>query len=242
LYKQYSRLEFTKAYDRPIAIAGLEQRLVRAFKTNGGYGVFEGSFFGRSLLWQRDINVEPDGLKEIAFPLKQQYFVPTWSWMAYQGAITFMDLPFDGVQWEQYDAEGKGIQWQWRARGKSDTSSSLSSFSSNPAWHTGDSNEEANLVMRARGFVNFPAVHDDRRIVYDRATRPILDRVVKCVVIGRKKANSMMDTAEKLEHYVIIVAAKRNESEDNIYERVGVGSLPSSWIVQDGPGIKVRIF
>ncbi|KAJ4311211.1 hypothetical protein N0V84_010573, partial [Fusarium piperis] len=41
LYETYSRLQFTKAYDRPIAIAGLEQRLVNAFATHGGYGAFE---------------------------------------------------------------------------------------------------------------------------------------------------------------------------------------------------------
>jgi hypothetical protein len=50
LYKQYSNLDFTKIHDRPIATAGLEQRLVSAFKTEGGYGVFNGAFFRRSLL------------------------------------------------------------------------------------------------------------------------------------------------------------------------------------------------
>lgn len=54
LYKQYLNLDFTKIHDRPIAIAALEQRLGSAFKTEGGYGVFNGAFFGRSLLWMRD--------------------------------------------------------------------------------------------------------------------------------------------------------------------------------------------
>lgn len=243
LYKQYSKLEFTKPYDRPIAIAGLEQRLVRAFKTNGGYGVFEGSFFGRSLLWQRDVSVEKNGLKEIHFPFKQQYLVPTWSWMAYEGAIAFMDLPFDGVQWDQYDGEGRGIQWQWRAHDKTGTTSSLASSWTNPSWHTGESNEVASLAMRARDFVNFSSVYDDERIVYDRGLPPALDREVKCVVVGRQKSNGMMDVAAKLDHYVLIIAARKTKStENNIYERVGVGYLPGSWIVQDGLGIKVRIF
>lgn len=243
MYKQYSKLEFTKPYDRPIAIAGLEQRLVRAFKTNGGYGVFEGSFFGRSLLWQRDIGIEKNNLKQIDFPSRQQYLVPTWSWMAYEGAISFMDLPFDGVQWEQYDGEGKGIQWQWRAHGKSDTSSSLSSAWTNPSWHTGESNEVANLVMRARDFVNFQAVCDDKRIIYDSGHKPLSERVVKCVVVGKQKSHGLIDETANIEHYVLIVAAKKTETiEDNVFERLGVGSLPGKWIVQDGPGIKVRIF
>lgn len=49
LYRQYSTLQFTKAYDRPIAIAGLEQRLIRAFGKPGGFGVFN-RYFRRSLL------------------------------------------------------------------------------------------------------------------------------------------------------------------------------------------------
>lgn len=244
LYKQYSRLEFTKACDRPIAIAGLEQRLVRAFKTNGGYGVFEGSFFGRSLLWQRDISVEKDGLRKINFPKNQQYRVPTWSWMAYEGAISFMDLPFDGVQWEQYDGEGKGVQWQWKGYSKSDTGSTLSTLSasswSNPSWHTGESNEEANLIMRARDFVDFAAVCHDSRMVYDRGGR---DRGVKCIIIGRRKLGGNVDELGSVEHYVLLVAVKEIRSpEDSMYERIGVASVPGSWIVQDGPGTKVRIF
>jgi hypothetical protein len=249
LYKQYSRLQFTKAYDRPIAIAGLEQRLVRAFNTNGGYGIFEGNFFGRSLLGQRDVSVEKDGLKKIDFPFMAQYRVPTWSWMAYEGTITFMNLPFDRVQWEQYDGEGKGIQWQWRAHNKRNSSSLQSSSSpssspsSGPAWHTGDFSEDASLMMRARDFVNFAAARSDGRIVYDRGTQPKLDRTVKCVVVGTEKPNSKMDVAAKLEHYVLIVAAKRNNSaDDEIYERVGVGAFPGGWIDLDGPGMRVSIF
>ncbi|KAJ3578871.1 hypothetical protein NPX13_g1697 [Xylaria arbuscula] len=92
LYKQYSRLQFTRIYDRPLAIAGLEQRLIRAFDTQGGYGVFT-RYFGRGLLWQRDVTMAPQVMKPIQFPKSQKYQVPSWSWMAYEGAISFMDLP-----------------------------------------------------------------------------------------------------------------------------------------------------
>jgi hypothetical protein len=37
---QYSRLLFSRIEDRPIAIAGLEKRLIGAFGTQGGFGVF----------------------------------------------------------------------------------------------------------------------------------------------------------------------------------------------------------
>jgi hypothetical protein len=236
LYKQYSRLKFSKIYDRPIAIAGLEQRLVRAFKTNGGYGIFEGNFFGRSLLWERDVSVEKDGMRKIVFPLKQQYRVPTWSWMAYEGAITFMDLLFDGVQWEQHDGEGEGIQWHWTAPRNIDASSSSS------VWHTANSDEQIDFVTRARDFVDSALVNNYTKIVYDLGTPPGKDRAVKCVIIGRQKSNGTTDLSAKLEHYILIVASIQNNSEgENVYERVGVGSLLGSWIEQNGSGIKVRI-
>ncbi|KAI3392588.1 hypothetical protein diail_5462, partial [Diaporthe ilicicola] len=41
LYRQYTRLEFTRNTDRPIAIAGLEKRLIRDLKAQGGLGVFK---------------------------------------------------------------------------------------------------------------------------------------------------------------------------------------------------------
>ncbi|KKY39056.1 putative tol-like protein [Diaporthe ampelina] len=41
IYRQYTRLQFTHISDRPIAIAGLEKRLIRDLRAEGGYGVFD---------------------------------------------------------------------------------------------------------------------------------------------------------------------------------------------------------
>ncbi|KAK7427792.1 hypothetical protein QQZ08_005730 [Neonectria magnoliae] len=153
LYEGYSRLGFTKAYDRPIAIAGLEQRLVNAFDTHGGYGVFQGKFFGRGLLWIRDASLTAK-LKRIDFPSQQKYVVPTWSWMAYEGAITFMKVPFDTVDWE----EGKNSirsPWTW-----SDSSSSSTT------WHTGNSDERIDLAAYARDISDLAAAESE--IIYDQ--------------------------------------------------------------------------
>jgi hypothetical protein len=233
LYTQYSRLQFSRLYDRPMAIAGLEQRLVSAFKTHGGYGVFDGTFFRRSLLWKRDASVEQE-MKEIDFPPEKQYRVPTWSWMAYQGAITFMDVPFDGVQWEH---EGR-IQSPWTP---SSYTSSSSSSSSSSAWHTGNSSERIDLMARARDLVDLALA--EGKIIYDRGTRPAADRMVKCVVVGIEKPDAnMVVEATGLKHYVLIVAPRLNHSggPDNMYERVGVGSLPGNWISKGGQ--KIHIF
>lgn len=95
LYEQYSRLAFTYEQDRPIAIAGIEERLCRAFDSRGGYGVFE-KYLGRSILWQR-ADEEPT-LGKIDFS-KERGQIPSWSWMAYMGAVNLLELPFGKIEW-----------------------------------------------------------------------------------------------------------------------------------------------
>ncbi|KAF4884934.1 Cyclin-dependent kinase 2 [Colletotrichum fructicola] len=107
LYRRYSQLEFSHIQDRPIAIAGLENRLLRAYTIEGGYGIFDDGpgkgLFHRSLLWQR--NEEEGALKAIDFSLRPDSAAPTWSWMAYEGGIDYLDPPFQETEWERTDVE-----------------------------------------------------------------------------------------------------------------------------------------
>ena len=120
LYIRYSRLKFTRYSDRPIAIAGLEKRLIRAFDTSGEFGVFDyvRSLLHRSLLRSRDWNEAT--LDKITFPANSQIKVPTWSWMAFKGGIDYLELPFDGVDWEKQEIRSP---WTSGSRG---------------SWHTVD--------------------------------------------------------------------------------------------------------
>src|ERR1700749_4852812 len=85
-------LAFTNNEDRSIAISGLEKRLIRTFNTRGAYGVFD-TFLNRSVLWQRG----GDEMNRISYPARRS--VPSWSWMAYDGRITYVDVPFGQVDW-----------------------------------------------------------------------------------------------------------------------------------------------
>ncbi|KAF2834028.1 hypothetical protein CC86DRAFT_442294 [Ophiobolus disseminans] len=104
LFKQYSRLHFTRYSDRPIAIAGLERRLQKAFETQGAFEIFtdgdkpkeERGLFHRSLLWQRSNEIKQEE-KKIE---EQTCGVYGWSWLAYKGGIDHFDLPFRSVDWE----------------------------------------------------------------------------------------------------------------------------------------------
>lgn len=217
LYKQYSNLDFTKIYDRPIAIAGLEQRLVSAFKTEGGYGVFNGAFFGRSLLWTRDIQ-RSDGLKLINFPRDQKFRVPTWSWTAYEGPITYFDIPFDHVRWTYNTAEGK-IQSPWTTMESDSTSFSL---------HTGELDGRIDLTAQAREMLNLKSAEAQGKVTYDEGTSPPGVRKL-CVIVGSEKSKDERFTTQDLEYYTLLVAPYDDLSTSS-YRRVGVGRLLESWI------------
>ncbi|KAF5587257.1 serine threonine kinase [Fusarium pseudoanthophilum] len=93
LYEKYSRLNFSYNSDRPVAILGLEKHLSTVLQTRGEFGVFE-QYLARSLLWSR---TEDIFLKRITF--QDDHRVPSWSWMTYEGPITYANIPFDKVEW-----------------------------------------------------------------------------------------------------------------------------------------------
>ncbi|RSL92037.1 hypothetical protein CEP52_014033 [Fusarium oligoseptatum] len=92
LYVRYSKLALSFASDRPIAIRGLENRLLSTFKTTGGYGLID-RYLHRSLLWKCGGKT----LKRIASTRGEA--VPSWSWMAYDGAIDYVSAPGGKVSW-----------------------------------------------------------------------------------------------------------------------------------------------
>ncbi|KAK4233569.1 hypothetical protein C8A03DRAFT_38710 [Achaetomium macrosporum] len=96
LYEQYSAMQLTYARDRPAAIRGLEARLVQTIGGPGGYGIFR-RHMHRYLLWKRHGET---GLKRITdFPPDER--VPSWSWMAHNGEIKYIDVPGVSVEWDK---------------------------------------------------------------------------------------------------------------------------------------------
>ncbi|KAI3393859.1 hypothetical protein diail_3534 [Diaporthe ilicicola] len=111
LYADYSALKFTAAKDRCRAIAGLQRRIARAFESAATHGVLW-RWPGRTLLWRA---AQPGALARIYYDRDCDSAAPppSWSWMAYDGRIEFMDTPFAGVDWRRNvrgppDAEGDG--------------------------------------------------------------------------------------------------------------------------------------
>lgn len=210
-YKQYSRLALTKKADRPIAIAGLEKRLIRALGVHGGFGILGAdSYLGRSLLWKRAFD-EPS-MRRIQFGPECAIRVPSWSWMSYEGAIDYLDAPFNQVDWENDE-----IQSPWAQK-----------ISQQSSWHTADRSGNTMLIGVARRFSDI----EGDGIIYDQGHSPVAQEL-KCVVIGRSKFEH---TGDLKTHYVLIIG-----KHDYIWERVGVGKLMGKDINLDEAGTRVMI-
>ncbi|KAK1777130.1 HET-domain-containing protein [Copromyces sp. CBS 386.78] len=229
LYSQYSHLTLTRPADRPIAIAGLEERLIRDLDgCSGGFGVFDDkqSLLPRSLLWQRDSRFPT--LEKI-----DKINVPTWSWMAYQGGIDYMDVPLGGVDWDPNVTEIKG---NWNGT----------------TGHT----EQMELNAKTRDFEmgrlgtsEFDIVFDiprkhERLAMTEGAPQPPSFRKLKCVLLGRIKGHG---DPKDLTHYVLVVALGKpkptsrpslmpsslkpgDQPQMETYERVGVGKMAGRFI------------
>jgi hypothetical protein len=213
LYEKYSRLAFTEIHDRPIAIAGLESRLVRTFETRGKYGIFE-CFLHRSLLWQR--GADEKTMCRINF--LQSRTIPTWSWMAYHGGITYMDIPFDETEWD------------------TEISSSVS-YNAGYSSYTGDYEAFNKLAVVARGLTWVTRDETECRVVIDEPNREG-SQGYQCVVVGKQKMEILDD---KQRHYVLFVIQKSSRANDTEYERVGVRFLPKKCINWESPGLAVRL-
>ncbi|KAF4957073.1 hypothetical protein FSARC_11404 [Fusarium sarcochroum] len=82
----FSTLQITKASDRPFAILGLESRLAVSMNAISIYGVLISSVC-RTLFWHRRGDLV---MKKINFANE---YVPSWSWMSYEGAIYYGIFP-----------------------------------------------------------------------------------------------------------------------------------------------------
>ncbi|KAF4634558.1 hypothetical protein G7Y89_g3549 [Cudoniella acicularis] len=93
LFETYSKLRLTVATDRSFALSGLQKRLAKNLDTELAWGIIK-CYLHRSILWRR---AGDKMMKRIAYPPQRE--VPSWSWMAYEGGISYMDIPPKQVEW-----------------------------------------------------------------------------------------------------------------------------------------------
>lgn len=212
LYQIYSRLGLSMAYDRPTAIGGLQQRLLRTLNVQGGFGVFdEGKNRGllrRSLLWHRGEKVP--SLTRIVFPADRAA-VPSWSWMAYTGGIDYLNLDFGGMQWEDLESP-----WSRREDGEGDNA----------------------LIADAREYDRHKAAQGEDLLIFD--TPAGSDRYKPmCVVLGIRRGSMPRDDRR---HCILLVVPMPNPKGDGteVFERVGVGYLPGKCITSEASVVHIH--
>ncbi|KAJ3538687.1 hypothetical protein NM208_g5803 [Fusarium decemcellulare] len=223
LYERYSQLEFTHAYDRPIALVGLETRLLRAFGTKGGFGVFDegrpGGLLRRSLLWYR--HPKQPALVRILPGPNRSMIVPSWSWMGYTGGIVYLQLEFNRIDW-------KDITSPWTpnvSRTARTTDRGADIALSAVARRI---NPEMSIGAEDKLFFDMPG-GSEKRSIYG-------------IVLGVRRAEKVLDNSEPGIHYLLLVAPTgRHDLEGNeIWERVGAGSLPGKCVAPSGTPVKIH--
>lgn len=206
LSEDYSKRGLSVKTDRCIAISGLEARIARAIGCRSRYGIFQ-RYLHRNLLWQASDN----RMERIVY--KNQH-VPSWSWMAYNGGIQFIDIPFNAVDWIgnlRFDKEreaaliadvGKFLDCTMELDGRH--YAVLDPGGMKRGWIQYDVEEGGNLCKE------------------------------RCVVVGRVDGEVVESGLD--EYYILVV---RPTSMDDEYSRVGVGLIQSDYIVRQRPNVRV---
>ncbi|ESZ91413.1 hypothetical protein SBOR_8202 [Sclerotinia borealis F-4128] len=210
LFQQYTRLEFSHPEDRPIAIDGLMERLTVAFKTRSLAGLFE-TFWGRCLLWRRADGTE--SLKKIGRGMHSRKIPPTWSWMAFQGAISFIK------------PRGREVDWN-----DANVTRPFASLAHDQASWLRTSRQNDNVAIKAQAFdFQIPAgtSRSEASLYYDGdeyAQGPF----TKCMIIGTDKQQVSNATTKK--YHVLIVDPISDVPNETSYKRIGVGHLLVNWL------------
>jgi hypothetical protein len=214
----YSRLAFTEPADRSVAVLGLEKRLLRTFRTSGGYGILE-SFPGQSLLWQRaDDNV----LIRIEYPPNRD--VPSWSWMAYHGGVTYMKLPL------------RQVKWRYNMAFKPKTSDGSK-------WGKEIDESEGLMVIKAQARrLKIDRNEMLQRIIFDEnSNADITSKALRCVIIGIEDLGDSNNPDLPAIRFVLIVKPSLTAEAPKTYERAGAGWLmPQDMSMERGPWILIR--
>jgi hypothetical protein len=183
-------------------MSGLHTRIARTLGCDGRYGTLE-TYLHRNLLW----HASDHKLQKIA----HESYVPSWSWMAYDGGISFLDeeeIPFDRVQWitdlrfdEHCDhaliadvGVFQGCTMEWEG-------SRFAVF---------------DLSETNRGWIRYD-VEDGKNLLEEH-----------CVVVGSTENSKV--------YYILLV---RPTSVDSEYKRVGMGQVSKNCLVRKRVDVRV---
>lgn len=214
LFSKYSRLGLTRDYDRPVAIAGLQKRLQSTIEVGGDFGILDArdtrGLLRRTLLWRRGLGVS--SIKPIDFPNSKGHPpIPSWSWMAYNGGIDYLNLGFDHWDWEYLQSPWNQQHERKIAEVDLDTS-------------------KITLVAYAQACNLDAASGRELELYLDNPER--LQSKPWCAVLGKAK-NPPNENDHR--HCVLLVSQTldRKSHSNRIHKRIGVAIVPGRCLSQD---------
>lgn len=239
LYSYYSRLKLDNQRDRPLAIAVLEKRLIQGLGLRGGYGIVDDGLFDasgpgllrRSLLWCR--GSDEASLRRIDFQDDGHWHdsdkeapPPSWSWMAYEGGIDYLDLSFEPILWASRDIESP---WSGAATGTWDGMGD-----------SGSGRTELKVVVRSIKLEKWLDAHS--YVKFDNPTKASKSGIgLACVVLGRLRTRGTVQSRTHCVMLVIPTSSVLKRGREPCYERVGVGYLCSDLIDLEELGVLASI-
>jgi hypothetical protein len=183
-------------------MSGLQARIARTINCEGRYGAFQ-TYLHRNLLWHA-----PDvKLKKIEY----ESYVPSWSWMAYDGGIRFLDrieIPFNQVQWVTnlcFDPDRKDA-----------LIADVGKFQDCRIELDGNYFAIIDLLATKKGWIRYD-VEDGKNLLEEH-----------CVVVGSK--------VNREDYYILLV---RPTTVDGEYERVGIGQVSKNCLVRTRANVRV---
>jgi hypothetical protein len=213
LFEEYSKCDLTEETDRHVAISGLEKRIAGALNCQSRYGIFQ-QYIHRNLLWQ----ASNSKMERITYNNQQ---VPSWSWMAYNGSIQFISIPFDKVYWVdtlQFDKERKSA-----------LVTNIGEFQDCTMELDGTHYAVLDFDRVKRGWIQYD-VEEGEDLCKER-----------CVVVGKVNEDERKDESEggyrSVEKYYILIV--RPTSRDGEYRRVGIGLVESDYVVRQRLNVQV---
>jgi hypothetical protein len=215
LIQEYSKRSLTVPTDRRIAISALEDRIEVALKDRAKdalddqcsrYGIFQ-EFLHRNLLWRahgsqlQKINYDPN--------------LPSWTWMAYSGAIKFIGVNFGEMEWIdslRLDEE------------KTDAIiASLWTFREWTPVHCESHYEVRDSEGVTKG-----------RVYYDLEGDGILNKEY-CVVVGREVNHVRFGITTTIYHILVVAST----DVDGEYRRVGAGIIHHSHVIRRMANVRI---
>jgi hypothetical protein len=192
----------------------LEARIARARGCQSRYGIFE-QYLHRNILWQRS-----EGKME---RIGYDDHVPSWSWMAYDGGIQFMDIPFGKLDWDDDFRFNNWIDKLRFNKHKCALVTNVCVF------------RNCGLEQRDTSYAILDSNKAERgQIQFDIEASEDL-HAERCVVVGRE-TDMDNNLPTNMKFYILVV---RQTSVNDEYRRIGAGWIQSDYVARQKGNVRI---